>query len=110
MVEGLLAAVDDSVVRNGGSRAVRVVVEIPDRATTVESLLREAFEDHKHESTAGSAELIVQRAPVPAACLDCGTVATYGTATPERCPDCGGTQLVFSPAPELRLMSVEVEE
>lgn len=109
-MQGLLTAVDDSVAAHGGSRAVRIVVEIPDRASPLEDLLREEFEDHKHGSAADHAELIVHRAPVPAACLDCGTATTFGAAAPEQCPSCGGTQLVFTPIADLRLISVEVEE
>ncbi len=108
VVQDLLSQVDAQVREHQGRRAVRVVVVV-DGGHLDEGFLRDAFDAFKAETTAGGAELVVERRPVEAWCPECGARSLVAPAD-GACPRCGGAGMHTASGDEIYLQSVEIEE
>ena len=120
IAEELLATVDKTLEANGGTAAVKVIVEIGPGVTP--EPLRSAFDALKVKTAASRAELDLQPISQEAFCIGCGTrsVLSPSSSTGETgsdspssgefaCPECGGTAALWDRTPEVTLKSIELE-
>jgi Zn finger protein HypA/HybF involved in hydrogenase expression len=106
MVRDLLAQVDQIVRVQAGRQAVRVVLGVTGATGPEEHLLRDAFDAFKVGTSAGQAELVLERAPFEVCCLDCGAVAMPAQG---RCSLCGSGTVLPASGQDIYLKSVEIE-
>lgn len=106
MVRELLRQVDESVHAQSGRRAARVVLGVSGATGPEECMLRDAFEAFKTGTSAGQAELVIERAPFEVCCLDCGALA--GPADGQ-CSRCGSCTVLPAGGQDIFLKSVEIE-
>jgi hydrogenase nickel incorporation protein HypA/HybF len=109
IVESLLSQVDKNVRAYAGQRAVRIVLAVTGATVAEEGLLREAFEQFKSGTTAGAAELVLERVPLKVYCLDCENWAFPADGHGLRCPRCGSGATLPADRHDVCLKSVEIE-
>jgi hydrogenase nickel incorporation protein HypA/HybF len=109
IVESLLSQVDQNVHAQAGQRAVRIVLSVTGATAADERLLRDAFEQFKTGTTAGAAELVLERAPLKVYCLDCEAWAFPADGHGLHCPHCGSGTTLPADRQDVCLKSVEIE-
>jgi Zn finger protein HypA/HybF involved in hydrogenase expression len=106
IVTDLLSLVDEYVRAHAGRRATRVVLDVTGATGPEEHLLRDAFDVFKAGTSAGEAELVLERAPFEVCCLGCGRLAVPANG---HCPLCGSGTVLPAQAQGICLKSVEIE-
>lgn len=109
IVRGVLSLVDEQVRAHDGRRALRVLLGASGVTGAEEHLLRQAFDAFKADTTARDAELVVERVPLEACCVDCGAQVRPADSRGRSCPRCGSHAVLPARGQDIFLKSVEIE-
>ena len=106
---GLCNQLQELAGEHGAERIRRVEIEVGAMSNVVPELLDQAFQVMRQtETLIEDAELIIQKVPLVAHCLDCDTDQQLERFVFE-CPACGSTKLMVTQGEDLLLRQVELE-
>lgn len=103
----LAELIDETVRREGATRALSAVVEIGALSHVEPDALLFAFPSAAEGGAAAGARLDLVRPPGEAACMGCGASVRLARRG-DPCPACSSHRLLVTDGDQMRLVSVEV--